>query len=146
MTDVEEQEPLWRPSPESCERAAMTRFMRWAGERRGREFGDYGELWQWSVDELEEFWECIWEYSGVRSSRPYSGCSPTSGCPARDGSREPSSTTPRTCSWAPPRRPDGIRAGRRCCTAPSCDRWTGCPGGSSRPGSPPPPPACGRWG
>jgi acetoacetyl-CoA synthetase len=49
----------------------MTRFMRWVGERRGREFADYEELWEWSVQELEEFWADVWEFFGVRSSRAY---------------------------------------------------------------------------
>ena len=49
----------------------MTRFMRFAGARRGRAFADYNELWRWSVDELEEFWACIWEFCGVRASKPY---------------------------------------------------------------------------
>ncbi len=61
----------------------MTRFMRWVGEREGRSFAtrprpgrrgsrtDYEELWRWSVDELEEFWACLWEFCGVRSSQPY---------------------------------------------------------------------------
>jgi acetoacetyl-CoA synthetase len=41
-------------------------------ERRiGRSFADYQELWQWSVDELEDFWACVWDYCGVRASRPY---------------------------------------------------------------------------
>ncbi len=45
--------------------------MRWAGERRGRPFADYEELRRWSVDELEEFWACVWEFCGVRASKPY---------------------------------------------------------------------------
>jgi acetoacetyl-CoA synthetase len=49
----------------------MTRFMRWAGERHGRSFADYDELWRWSVEEIEEFWAGIWEYCGVRASRSY---------------------------------------------------------------------------
>jgi len=49
----------------------MTRFMRWAGERRGRPFSDYDELWRWSVDEVEDFWASIWEFFNVRASRPY---------------------------------------------------------------------------
>ena len=49
----------------------MTRFMRFAGERRGAPFADYDELWRWSVAELEEFWASIWEFCGVRASRPY---------------------------------------------------------------------------
>ncbi len=63
--------PLWSPSAQWRERAEMTRFMRWAGERTGRMFADYGELWEWSVSEVEEFWAAIWEYCGVRASRPY---------------------------------------------------------------------------
>ncbi len=49
----------------------MTRFMRFAGERRGEPFADYDELWRWSVAELEEFWASIWEFCGVRASKPY---------------------------------------------------------------------------
>jgi len=63
--------PLWTPTSEWCERAEMTRFMRWAGERRGHPFADYAELWRSSVEEVEEFWAGIWEFCGVRASRPY---------------------------------------------------------------------------
>jgi acetoacetyl-CoA synthetase len=49
----------------------MTRFMRFAGERRGELFADYDELWHWSVGELEEFWASIWEFCGVRASTLY---------------------------------------------------------------------------
>jgi acetoacetyl-CoA synthetase len=49
----------------------MARYMRWAGERRGAPFADYGELWRWSVDELEDFWASIWEFCGVHASVPY---------------------------------------------------------------------------
>ena len=49
----------------------MKRFMDWAGARRGRPFADYDELWQWSVDDLEGFWAGIWEFCGVRASKPY---------------------------------------------------------------------------
>jgi acetoacetyl-CoA synthetase len=62
---------LWEPTAQERERAEMTRFMRFAGARRGRAFADYNELWRWSVDELEEFWACIWEFCGVRASKPY---------------------------------------------------------------------------
>jgi acetoacetyl-CoA synthetase len=63
------QAPLWQPSAADRERAEMTRFMRWAGERHGREFEDYEDLWRWSVSELEDFWQDIWEFFGVRCSR-----------------------------------------------------------------------------
>jgi acetoacetyl-CoA synthetase len=71
MADVREQTPLWTPSAEQVERARMTAFMEWAGERHGRRFADYAELWEWSVTEIEQFWAGIWEYCGVRASAPY---------------------------------------------------------------------------
>jgi acetoacetyl-CoA synthetase len=62
---------LWEPTPQERERAWLTAFMRWAGEREGRTFADYEQLRQWSVTELERFWGSIWEYFGVLCSRPY---------------------------------------------------------------------------
>jgi acetoacetyl-CoA synthetase len=64
-------ELLWTPQPESVERAAMTRYMRWLEAERGRSFGDYAALWEWSVTELEEFWGSIWDFFEVRASKPY---------------------------------------------------------------------------
>ena len=71
MASAPEQAPLWEPTAGDRERAEMTRFMRFAGERRGRAFADYDELWRWSVAEVEEFWASIWEFCGVRASKPY---------------------------------------------------------------------------
>ena len=48
----------------------MTAFMRWLAAERGVELDDYGALWRWSVDELEQFWAAIWDYFDVISSGP----------------------------------------------------------------------------
>jgi acetoacetyl-CoA synthetase len=64
-------ELLWQPSPESLERRAMTRYMRWLESERGLRFDGYHTLWEWSVTELEEFWGSIWEYFGVSSPTPH---------------------------------------------------------------------------
>jgi acetoacetyl-CoA synthetase len=73
MGGADMQAPLWEPSPEAKEGATMTHFMRWAAQREGRAggFADYEELRRWSVEELERFWGAIWEFCGVRASRPY---------------------------------------------------------------------------
>ena len=71
MADAHEQTPLWTPSVEMVQGARITDFMRWEQDRRGRRFADYGELWRWSVEEIEQFWADIWEYCGVRASVPY---------------------------------------------------------------------------
>ncbi|HWX98201.1 MAG TPA: acetoacetate--CoA ligase [Solirubrobacteraceae bacterium] len=71
MSGRDSETPLWRPTAEDLERAELTRYMRWAGERRAAPFRDYEELWRWSVRETEDFWASIWEFAGVRASRPY---------------------------------------------------------------------------
>ncbi len=71
MAYVYEQTPLWTPSVEMVQGARITDFMEWVQERHGRKFASYGELWSWSVQEIEQFWADIWEYCGVRASVPY---------------------------------------------------------------------------
>jgi acetoacetyl-CoA synthetase len=71
MSSEGQQKPLWRPSPEQCQQTELARFMSWVGEREGREFVDYEDLWQWSVAELEGFWAALWEFCEVLASKPY---------------------------------------------------------------------------
>ena len=71
MTEAVEGTLLWEPSEEFKENANITRYMRWLKKEKGLSFEDYGELWEWSVTEPEEFWVSIWEYFDVKASRPY---------------------------------------------------------------------------
>ncbi len=64
-------QPLWTPSPERVERSNLTRFMRFAGERRGREFAGYDELYRWSVDDIPAFWGTLWDFFDIRCSRRF---------------------------------------------------------------------------
>jgi acetoacetyl-CoA synthetase len=63
---VHHAEKLWEPSAELVERARMTEYMRWLQAERGLSFEGYHELWQWSVDDLEAFWDSIWDFFGVQ--------------------------------------------------------------------------------
>ena len=89
----------------------MARFMRWAGERRGVPFTGYDELWRWSVAELEQFWAALWEFTGVRASRPYARVLSSHEMPGARWFEGAGSTTPRTCS------PDATRGGQPSCTS-----------------------------
>ncbi|MBL8383977.1 MAG: acetoacetate--CoA ligase [Burkholderiales bacterium] len=71
MNAITEGSLLWQPSPERIRRARLTAYMAWLKRTRGLEFADYHALWQWSVDELEAFWQSIWEYYGIKASTPY---------------------------------------------------------------------------
>jgi acetoacetyl-CoA synthetase len=63
---------LWEPSADRVERSQMTRYMRWLEANRDLRFdGDYHALWRWSVENVEEFWQSIWDHFDVISSQPY---------------------------------------------------------------------------
>jgi acetoacetyl-CoA synthetase len=61
---------LWTPSAARIEQSRLHDYMRWLEREKEQAFADYGSLWQWSVDHLEDFWASIWEYFDIRSSAP----------------------------------------------------------------------------
>ena len=67
---------LWEPTPETIADANVTRFMGWLREERGLSFGTYDELWRWSVDDLEGFWEAVWDYFEIRAHASYDAVLP----------------------------------------------------------------------
>jgi len=41
----------------------------WLERERGKRFDDYAALWRWSVQDLEGFWQAIWDYFGIEAQR-----------------------------------------------------------------------------
>jgi acetoacetyl-CoA synthetase len=64
---------LWEPGEDVIKRANMTRYMQWLGSQKGLTFQDYDSLWQWSVTDIEDFWQSLWEFFGIQASKPFSG-------------------------------------------------------------------------
>ncbi len=56
---------LWQPTPERIARANITAFTAHVERLTGRSFGEYADLWQWSVDESPAFWRILWDYAGL---------------------------------------------------------------------------------
>lgn len=63
--------PLWQPSAERIRNANMTRFMEFVNKRWGKNFSGYFDLYDWSVNRIEDFWASVWDFVGVRASRRY---------------------------------------------------------------------------
>ncbi len=59
MTDI-----LWKPSPARAESTHLAEFMK----RHG--FDDYENLWRWSIEDREHFWQAVWDDGGVVASVP----------------------------------------------------------------------------
>ncbi|MPZ88530.1 MAG: acetoacetate--CoA ligase [Nitriliruptorales bacterium] len=58
---------VWTPSPS---RVASTNLAAFAGSPPTTPEA-YHELWQWSIDDLEDFWARVWERCEVRADRHY---------------------------------------------------------------------------
>ena len=72
MEAITEGALLWKPTDTVKNNANLTRYMRWLEREYGLTFQTYEALWLWSVTDLERFWESIWRFFEVKSSREYS--------------------------------------------------------------------------
>jgi acetoacetyl-CoA synthetase len=64
-------ELLWQPSEEQIKKTNMYRFMNFIDERFGKDFKEYEQLHQWSIDNVSDFWAAFWEFADVIHSEPY---------------------------------------------------------------------------
>jgi acetoacetyl-CoA synthetase len=64
-------EKLWEPSSEQIRNAALTRFTQFIEQRTARIFSSYTSLHAWSVENPEEFWSAVWEFTGIRARSPW---------------------------------------------------------------------------
>ena len=62
---------LWTPSRDRADASRMAEFLRWLNTERGLEFKDYNALWEWSVADLDAFWQAIWDFFDLRASAPH---------------------------------------------------------------------------
>ena len=64
-------EPLWSPSRERIKNANMTHFIEFVNQRYRQQYDTYNQLYQWSVENIPDFWESVWEYGEIKASSPY---------------------------------------------------------------------------
>ncbi len=64
---------LWEPSDEIKHQAITTNYINWLKTHKSLNFNDYNSLWQWSVTEIEDFWQSLWEFFEIKASKPFSG-------------------------------------------------------------------------
>jgi len=63
--------PLWKPSAERIKQANVTRFIEYVNKKQGKKIRDYFDLYQWSIDQIPDFWARLWEFADIRASRGY---------------------------------------------------------------------------
>ena len=64
-------ELLWQPSEEQIKNSNMYRFIQFINDRYNKNFTEYGELYQWSIDNIPDFWDSMWQFAEIKASIPY---------------------------------------------------------------------------
>jgi acetoacetyl-CoA synthetase len=62
---MNEQQPLWTPSQAGIDAANMTHFIEQVNANHALSITNYDELYQWSLDEKEQFWSELWDFCGI---------------------------------------------------------------------------------
>ena len=60
----------WIPDEATLDDANLTRFMAWLAETGRGEYDDYHELWAKSVDDIEWFWDAVWNFFDIEADQP----------------------------------------------------------------------------
>jgi len=63
--------PLWVPSEERKKEANVTRFINLVNEKYGLEINSYTQLYDWSIENIPDFWAAMWEFGEIKASRGY---------------------------------------------------------------------------
>jgi len=61
------EKPLWEPSQARIAGANITAFARMAVREWDLKFNTYPEFYRWTVDQPEQFWQSLWQYTGVKA-------------------------------------------------------------------------------
>jgi len=62
---------LWQPSEERIKQANMTRFIDFVNKKYGLEINSYAQLYNWSIENILDFWAAMWEFGEIKASRGY---------------------------------------------------------------------------
>ena len=62
---------LWKPSAQRIKDSNMYRFMQGVNQKYGTNCTDYDALYQWSINNIADFWAEMWQFAGIIASKDY---------------------------------------------------------------------------
>ena len=71
MERLKEGTLLWEPTKDRIENSNLNHYMNWLKKEKNLSFDSYDKLWDWSVTDVEDFWESLWGYFDIQSETPY---------------------------------------------------------------------------
>ena len=63
--------PLWIPSEQRKQDANITRFMDVVNQRFGLTLASYSDLYNWSVNNIPDFWLTVWDFAEIKASQRF---------------------------------------------------------------------------
>ena len=67
----DERKKLWEPSKKWIKNAEVTHFIEHVNKQYKKNIKDAKELYQWSIDSIEDFWAAMWDFGNVIASQKY---------------------------------------------------------------------------
>src|SRR5690625_1786984 len=71
MYSIQEGTLLWEPTKGDIDQSNIQSFLRFLQRKKSLNIKNDHELWKWSVTEIEDFWESLWDYFQIKSISPY---------------------------------------------------------------------------
>ena len=62
---------MWQPNRKQITGSQMMQFMAFINSRYELAIEDYSQLYQWSIDQVEDFWSSFWDFSQIIYHSPY---------------------------------------------------------------------------
>lgn len=63
---------LWQPKEEVKSKANITKFIAFVNKKYKKNFTTFWELYDWSVDDIPNFWAAVWDFVEIKASKKYS--------------------------------------------------------------------------
>lgn len=59
---------LWKPSSDRSSNSRMNEYMQLVNKKFNKNYTDYFELYDWSIENIPDFWGSFWEYADIKNS------------------------------------------------------------------------------
>lgn len=58
---------LWTPGPKQLQSSRLVQYQDWLAREKGVVTHEYTNLWRWSVEHLDVFWQSIWSFFDIQA-------------------------------------------------------------------------------
>lgn len=66
-----EAQPIWVPSAKRIGATNMYKYLQFINDQHNKSFTTYDELYEWSITNIADFWESMWQFLDIKASADY---------------------------------------------------------------------------